>query len=47
MADKLAQGNQSAYQLFSSFYGEKILSSLGIKLIPASEINLTPQLLKK
>ena len=40
-------GNQSAYQLFSSFYGEKILTSLGIKLIPASEINLTPQLLKK
>ena len=40
-------GNQSAYQLFSSFYGEKTLTSLGIKLIPASEINLTPQLLKK
>jgi len=40
-------GNQSAYRLFSSFYGEKILTSLGIDPIPSSDINLTPKLLKK
>ena len=40
-------GNQSAYQLFSSFYGEKILKKLGIKPIPSSDINLTPKLLQK
>jgi len=40
-------GNQSAYRLFSSFYGEKILKKLGIKEIPSSDINLTPKLLQK
>ena len=40
-------GNQSAYRLFSSFYGEKILTALGIKEIPSSDINLTPKLLQK
>ena len=40
-------GNQSAYQLFSSFYGEKILKKLGIKPITPSNINLTPKLLQK
>lgn len=40
-------GNQSVYQLFSSFYGEKILKKLGIKHIPSSDINLTPKLSQK
>ena len=40
-------GNQSAYRLFSSFYGEKILTKIGIKEIPSSDINLTPKLLQK
>jgi IS30 family transposase len=40
-------GNQSAYRLFSFFYGEKILKKLGIKEIPSSNINLTPKLLQK
>ena len=40
-------GNQSAYRLFSSFYGEKMLNKLGIKEIPSSDINLTPKLLQK
>ena len=40
-------GNQSAYRLFSFFYGESVLSSLGIHEIPANDINLTPRLLNK
>jgi hypothetical protein len=39
--------NQSAHQLFSFLHGGDILDSLGIKFIPANEINLTPLLLKK
>lgn len=39
--------NQSAHRLFSFFYGETILPSLGIQEIPANDINLTPHLLKK
>ena len=39
--------NQSAHRLFSFFYGETILPSLGIQEIPANDINLTPRLLKK
>ena len=39
--------NQSAHQLFSFINGEDILDKLGIKSIPANEINLTPLLLKK
>lgn len=39
--------NQSAYQLFSFFNSEEILNKLNIKLIPTSEINITPLLLKK
>ena len=39
--------NQSARRLFSFFYGETILPSLGIQEIPANDINLTPRLLKK
>ena len=40
-------GNQSAYRLFSFFYGESVLPSLGIHEIPANDINLTPRLLNK
>ncbi|MGN0334923.1 MAG: IS30 family transposase, partial [Lachnospiraceae bacterium] len=39
--------DQSANQLFSFFYGGDTLAKLGIKEIPANEINLTPYLLKK
>lgn len=39
--------NQSAHQLFSFINGGDILDKLGIKSIPANEINLTPLLLKK
>jgi IS30 family transposase len=39
--------NQSAHQLFSFLHGGDILDTLGIKSIPANEINLTPLLLKK
>ena len=39
--------NQSAHQLFSFINGRDILDKLGIKSIPANEINLTPLLLKK
>ena len=40
-------GNQSACQVFCSFYGEKVFKKLGIKQIPADKINLTPKLLQK
>ena len=40
-------GNQSAYRLFSFFYGESVLPTLGIYEIPANDINLTPRLLNK
>jgi len=40
-------GNQSPYQLFSSFYGENLLQKLNIQQIPPNEINLTPKLLNK
>ena len=39
--------NQSAHQLFSFINGGDILDKLGIKSIPANEINITPLLLKK
>lgn len=39
--------NQSAHQLFSFINGGDILDKLGIKSIPANEINHTPLLLKK
>ena len=39
--------NQSAHQLFSFINGGDILDKLGIKSIPANEINLTLLLLKK
>ena len=39
--------NQSAHQLFSFINDGDILDKLGIKSIPANEINLTPLLLKK
>ena len=39
--------NRSANQLFSFLHGEDTLTKLGIKVIPANEINLTPYLLKK
>ena len=39
--------DQSANQLFSFLYGGDTLAKLGIKEIPANEINLTPYLLKK
>ena len=39
--------DQSANQLFSFLYGADTLAKLGIKVIPANEINLTPYLLKK
>ena len=40
-------GNQSPYELFSSFYGEDLLPKLRIKQIPPNDINLTPKLLNK
>lgn len=39
--------NQSAMQLFSFLNGGDILGKIGIKSIPANEINITPLLLKK
>ena len=39
--------NQSAHRLFSFLYGDSVLPSLGIREIPANDINLTPRLLKK
>lgn len=39
--------DRSANQLFSFLHGEDTLDKLGIKVIPANEINLTPYLLKK
>ena len=39
--------NQSPHQLFSFINGGDILEILGVKPIPANEINLTPLLLKK
>lgn len=38
-------GNQSPYQLFSSFYGEDLLVKLNIRQIAPNDINLTPKLL--
>ena len=32
---------------FSATFGQKLLDALGIKEIPAEEINLTPDLLKE
>ena len=40
-------GNQSPYQLFSSFYGEDLLAKLNIRQIAPNDINLTPKLLNK
>ena len=40
-------GNQSAYQLFSSFYGEDLLQKLNIQQIQSNDINLTPKLLHR
>lgn len=37
--------NQSAHQLFSFINGGDILDKLGIKSIPANEINLTPPII--
>ena len=39
--------NQSAMQLFSFLNGGDVLGKIGIKSIPANEINITPLLLKK
>jgi transposase, IS30 family len=39
--------NRSAHQLFSILHGDRILEKLDAKLIPANEINLTPNLIKK
>lgn len=40
-------GNQSPYQLFSSFYGENLLTKFQILQISPNDINLTPKLLNK
>lgn len=40
-------GNLSPYRLFSSLYGENLLTQLNLHQIPPNEINLTPKLLKK
>ena len=40
-------GNLSPYRLFSSFYGEDLLSKLNIHQISPNDINLTPKLLNK
>ena len=40
-------GNQSPYRLFSSFYGEDLLTKLNIQQIAPNNINLTPKLLNK
>lgn len=40
-------GNLSPYRLFSSLYGENLLTQLNLHQIPPNEINLTPKLLNK
>ena len=45
--DNLTQEDVSLLMLFSFLYGADTLAKLGIKVIPANEINLTPYLLKK
>lgn len=40
-------GNQSPHRLFSSFYGEDLLTKLKILQIAPNEINLTPKLLTR
>ena len=40
-------GNLSPYRLFSSFYGEDLLTKLNIQQIAPNDINLTPKLLKR
>jgi IS30 family transposase len=39
--------NRSAHQMFSILHGDEILEKLDAKLIPANEINLTPNLINK
>ena len=39
--------DRSAYQLFSFFYGEDTLDSLNVRCIPANEIILKPELLRR
>lgn len=40
-------GDKSPYEVFAFQYGKEILEKLGIKKIPANEVNLTPALFKK
>jgi IS30 family transposase len=40
-------GNLSPYRLFSSFYGEDLLTKLNIQQIAPNDINLTPKLLMR
>lgn len=40
-------GNRSPYEMFRLFYGQEILDILGAMLIPANDIILRPELLKK
>lgn len=40
-------GDHSPYEMFRMFYGQEILDLLGAVLIPANEITLRPELLKK
>ena len=39
--------NQSPYTAFSLFYGSEIPQKLGIEEIPADEVRISPELLKK
>ena len=45
---KLREGlnDVPAFKLFATLYGEEILGSLGVTLIPAKEVNLSPGLVK-
>ena len=40
-------GDKTPYALFSSLYGEDVLSRMGVELIPPDKITLHPSLLKK
>ena len=39
-------GDKSPYEVFASLYGENILKTMGLTLIPPDEITLNPSLLK-
>ena len=40
-------GDKSPYEMFEFYYGKEILDLLGVHKIPANEIILKPELLKR